>query len=110
MTDIPRGDVNWSARLPDLSPPYYFLLAYIKSLVYKDCSKTLEDIRNNNDGEIDNFPVDMLEKLHWLGLGADEACPLYGHSRMAGEHLVQCNGLDEYPTDDIFSRYWEGRR
>ncbi|GFT79958.1 reverse transcriptase [Trichonephila clavipes] len=48
--------------------------------------------------------------LHWLGLAADEACPLCGHARMHGDHLLHCIGLDEYPTDDVVSRYWEARR
>ncbi|GFY27333.1 reverse transcriptase [Trichonephila clavipes] len=48
--------------------------------------------------------------LHWLGLAADEACPLCGHARMDGDHLLQCTGLDEYTIEDIVSRYWEARR
>ncbi|GFU90622.1 reverse transcriptase [Trichonephila clavipes] len=48
--------------------------------------------------------------LHWLGLAANEACPLCGHARMDGDHLLQCTGVDEYPTDDIVSRYWEAWR
>ncbi|GFU78287.1 reverse transcriptase [Trichonephila clavipes] len=39
--------------------------------------------------------------LHWLGLAADEACPLCGCARRDGDHLLQWTGLDEYPTDDI---------
>ncbi|GFT71801.1 hypothetical protein TNCV_4122981 [Trichonephila clavipes] len=38
-------------------------------------------------------------------LAADEACPLCGHTRMYGDHLLRCTGLDEYPTDNVFSRY-----
>ncbi|GFX38627.1 reverse transcriptase [Trichonephila clavipes] len=48
--------------------------------------------------------------LHWLGLAADKACLLCGHASMDGDHLSQCTELDEYPTDDIVSRYWEARR
>ncbi|GFY04719.1 reverse transcriptase [Trichonephila clavipes] len=48
--------------------------------------------------------------LHWLGLAADEACTICGHARMDGDHLLECTGLDEYPTDDIVSRYWEAWR
>ncbi|GFX20837.1 hypothetical protein TNCV_78921 [Trichonephila clavipes] len=47
---------------------------------------------------------------HWLGLAADEACPLYGHVIMNGDHLLQCTGLDEYPTGDVVSLYWVARR
>ncbi|GFW84267.1 reverse transcriptase [Trichonephila clavipes] len=42
--------------------------------------------------------------LHWLGLAVDETYPLYGHARMDGDHLLQCAGLDKYPTDDVVSR------
>ncbi|GFV15734.1 reverse transcriptase [Trichonephila clavipes] len=48
--------------------------------------------------------------LHWLGLAANEACTLCGHARVDGDHLFQCTGLYEYPTDDIVSRYSEARR
>ncbi|GFT06770.1 reverse transcriptase [Trichonephila clavipes] len=48
--------------------------------------------------------------LHWLGVNANQAYPLCGHARMDGDHLLQCTGLDEYPIDDIVSRYWEARR
>ncbi|GFW66728.1 reverse transcriptase [Trichonephila clavipes] len=47
--------------------------------------------------------------LHWLGVAANEACPLCDHARMDGDYLLQCTGLDEYPTDDIVSQYWEAR-
>ncbi|GFU27553.1 cuticle protein 10.9 [Trichonephila clavipes] len=43
------------------------------------------------------------------GLAADGACPLCGHVRMDGDHLLQCTELDEYSADDIVSRYWEAR-
>ncbi|GFW21401.1 uncharacterized protein TNCV_1532261 [Trichonephila clavipes] len=56
MTISLRGDVNWPACSPDLSPPDYFLWAYLKSLVYKNRSKTLEDCMNPIRAEIDNIP------------------------------------------------------
>ncbi|GFX37671.1 reverse transcriptase [Trichonephila clavipes] len=57
-----------------------------------------------------NHRQDFLEVyLHWIGLAADEACPLCSHVRMDGDHLLQCTRLDEYPTDVIVSRYWEAR-
>ncbi|GFV81688.1 reverse transcriptase [Trichonephila clavipes] len=48
--------------------------------------------------------------FHWFGLAANEACPLCGHARMEGDHLLQCTGPNEHPTDDIVSRCWEARR
>ncbi|GFU31317.1 DUF4817 domain-containing protein [Trichonephila clavipes] len=50
-----RGNINWPACSPDLSPPDYCLWAYLESLVYKDRSKTLEDLRNHIQAEIDNI-------------------------------------------------------
>ncbi|GFS97152.1 uncharacterized protein TNCV_1921001 [Trichonephila clavipes] len=38
--------------------------------------------------------------IHWLGLSADEPCPLCGHGWMDGDHLLQYTGLDEYPLRD----------
>ncbi|GFW46685.1 reverse transcriptase [Trichonephila clavipes] len=48
--------------------------------------------------------------LHWLGVAANEVCPICGHARKDDDHLLQCSGLDEHPADDIVSRYWEARR
>ncbi|GFY16507.1 reverse transcriptase [Trichonephila clavipes] len=45
--------------------------------------------------------------IHPLGLAADEAFSLSGHARMNGDYLLQCTGLDEYPTDNVISWYWE---
>ncbi|GFX99213.1 reverse transcriptase [Trichonephila clavipes] len=47
--------------------------------------------------------------LHWLGVAANQACPLCGRAKMDGNHLLQFTGLYEYPADDIVSRYWEAR-
>ncbi|GFV76267.1 hypothetical protein TNCV_4673561 [Trichonephila clavipes] len=33
--------------------------------------------------------------LQRLRMAANEACPTYGHTRMDGDHLLQCIGLDE---------------
>ncbi|GFU86139.1 reverse transcriptase [Trichonephila clavipes] len=43
---------------------------------------------------------DFLEVyLHWLGLTADEACPLCGHAKKDTVYLLHCTDLDEYPAD-----------
>ncbi|GFW60985.1 reverse transcriptase [Trichonephila clavipes] len=47
---------------------------------------------------------EFLGVYHWLSLAAEEACPLCDHARIDGDHLLQCTGLDEYPTDDVVSR------
>ncbi|GFU34055.1 hypothetical protein TNCV_3198711 [Trichonephila clavipes] len=43
------------------------------------------------------------------GLAADYACPHIGYTRMDDDHPLQCTEHDEYPTEDIVSRYWEAR-
>ncbi|GFX90837.1 reverse transcriptase [Trichonephila clavipes] len=43
--------------------------------------------------------------LHWLCMAARELCPICSHARIDDDHLLQCTGLDEYPTDVIVSRY-----
>ncbi|GFT24734.1 reverse transcriptase [Trichonephila clavipes] len=48
--------------------------------------------------------------FHLFDLAANEACQICVHARMDVDHLFQCTGLDEYPADDIVSRYWEARR
>ncbi|GFV10686.1 reverse transcriptase [Trichonephila clavipes] len=58
------------------------------------------------------LPLDMCTYLyeytfHWLGLAAYESCPLCGHARMDSNHLRQCGGLNEHPSNDVVSRYWE---
>ncbi|GFU98681.1 hypothetical protein TNCV_1765051 [Trichonephila clavipes] len=47
--------------------------------------------------------------LHRLVVAANEACSLSGHARMDGDHLLQCTGIDEKPSDDNVSQYWEVR-
>ncbi|GFX64601.1 reverse transcriptase [Trichonephila clavipes] len=50
---------------------------------------------------------DFLEVyLHWLGVVANVASPIFSPARMDGDHLLQCTGFDKYPTDDIVSQYW----
>ncbi|GFV82182.1 reverse transcriptase [Trichonephila clavipes] len=45
--------------------------------------------------------------FHWLGLATNEACPLGGYARVDDDYLLEFTELDEYPADDIISRYWE---
>ncbi|GFV15842.1 reverse transcriptase [Trichonephila clavipes] len=37
--------------------------------------------------------------LHWPGLATNKAYPLCTHARMDGDHLLQCTGLNEFPTE-----------
>ncbi|GFW69207.1 transposable element Tcb1 transposase [Trichonephila clavipes] len=44
-----------------------------------------------------------------LDMAAEESCPLCGHGRMDSDYLFQCTEADEYPNDDIVSRYREAQ-
>jgi len=57
------GDLNWPARSPDLTPCDYFLWGYLKSRVYNDRPRTLEDLKNRIRAETANILVDMLERV-----------------------------------------------
>ncbi|GFW98887.1 reverse transcriptase [Trichonephila clavipes] len=46
--------------------------------------------------------------LHWLGLAANEACPICGHARMDGDHLLH-NALDSMNTQLTTSSGSSGR-
>ena len=58
-----RGDLNWPARSPDLAPCDFFLWGYLKSQVYNNRPRTLEDLQNNIRTQIVNIPRDMLERV-----------------------------------------------
>ncbi|GFU64703.1 uncharacterized protein TNCV_876261 [Trichonephila clavipes] len=42
------GPVNWPPRSCDLTPLDYFLLGYVKSLVYADKPQTLDHLQDNS--------------------------------------------------------------
>ncbi|GFV73880.1 hypothetical protein TNCV_2625831 [Trichonephila clavipes] len=48
--------------------------------------------------------------FYWHGVDAYEVFPLCSHARMDSSHLLKCTGLNEYPAEDIVSRYWDARR
>lgn len=47
-----NGDIAWPARSPDLTAPDSFLWGYLKSKVYLNKPRTLDDLRNNITQEI----------------------------------------------------------
>ncbi|GFU92361.1 hypothetical protein TNCV_823871 [Trichonephila clavipes] len=47
--------------------------------------------------------------IYWLGLAANKACPLGGHAGMFDDHMLQCTGFNEYPAEDVASRYLDVR-
>lgn len=41
-----RGEIEWPARSPDLTPLDYFLWGYLKSKVYQTKPNNLDELRN----------------------------------------------------------------
>jgi len=54
-----RGDVEWPARSPDLSPCDIFLWGYLKEKVFKHRPRSLEDLKERIQQEIDPIPPDL---------------------------------------------------
>ncbi|GFW52458.1 transposable element Tc3 transposase [Trichonephila clavipes] len=57
------GPVNWPPRSCDLTPLDYFLLGYVKSLVYADKPQTLDHLEDNIRRVIADIRPQMLEKV-----------------------------------------------
>ncbi|GFT34678.1 uncharacterized protein TNCV_1536141 [Trichonephila clavipes] len=57
------GPVNWPPRSCDLTPLVYFLLGYVKSLVYADKPQTLDHLEDNIRRVIADIRPQMLEKV-----------------------------------------------
>ncbi|GFV38192.1 uncharacterized protein TNCV_710151 [Trichonephila clavipes] len=57
------GPVNWPPRSCDLTPLDYFLLGYVKSLVYADKPQTHGHLANNIRRVIADIRPQMLEKV-----------------------------------------------
>jgi len=56
------GDVHWPPRSSDLSICDFFLWGYLKSKVYINKPRTLEDLKNSIRQEIEAVPNEMLER------------------------------------------------
>ncbi|GFW96929.1 uncharacterized protein TNCV_2160641 [Trichonephila clavipes] len=57
------GPVNWPPRSCDLAPLDYFLLGYVKSLVYADKPQTFDHLEDNIRRVIADIRPQMLEKV-----------------------------------------------
>ncbi|GFV01559.1 DUF4817 domain-containing protein [Trichonephila clavipes] len=57
------GPVNWPPSSCDLTPLDYFLLGYVKSLVYADKPQTLDHLEDNIRCVIADIRPQMLEKV-----------------------------------------------
>ncbi|QQP34944.1 Transposable element Tc3 transposase, partial [Caligus rogercresseyi] len=58
-----RGDLEWPARSPDLSPCDFYLWGYLKSRVYVNRPRSLPDLKANIREEIANIPADTLVRV-----------------------------------------------
>ena len=58
-----RGDLEWPARSPDLTPCDFFLWGFLKSRVYVNRPSTLEDLKTNIQEEIANITPAMLARV-----------------------------------------------
>jgi hypothetical protein len=53
----------WSPRSPDITPPDYFLLGYLKQVVYWNHPQTTEDLKQNTEVAISNISQETLKKV-----------------------------------------------
>lgn len=58
-----RGDLEWPARSPDLTPCDFFLWGFLKSRVYVNRPSTLQDLKTNIQEEIANIMLAMLARV-----------------------------------------------
>jgi hypothetical protein len=57
-----RGDVEWPARSPDLSPCDFFLRGYLKEKGFKHRPGSLEDLKEKIQQEIDSIPPELTRR------------------------------------------------
>ena len=58
-----RGDVEWPARSPDLSPCDVFLWGYLKEKFFKHRPRSLEDLKERIQQEIDPIPPELTRRV-----------------------------------------------
>jgi len=80
-----RGDVEWPARSPDLSPCDVFLWGYLKEKVFKHRPQSLEDLKERSQQEIDSIPPELTWRV----------------MKSFREHLQQCVANDGCLMSDL---------
>jgi len=55
--------MEWPARSPDLSPCDVFLWGYLKEKVFKRCPRSLEDLKERIQQEIDSIPPELTRRV-----------------------------------------------
>ena len=58
-----RGDIGWPARSPDLNPCDYFLWGYLKSKVYSNRPRSIEQLKDAIRQEITVIPHEMTRRV-----------------------------------------------
>ncbi|GFY54861.1 putative DD41D transposase [Trichonephila inaurata madagascariensis] len=63
-----NGPVDWPPRLCDLTPLYFFLWGYVKSLVYANKPTTLEELKANIERKIAAVSAEMCGRVmeNWV--------------------------------------------
>lgn len=62
--DFFLSKTKWPPRSPDLNPCDFFLWGYLKARVYNPLPKTLNDLRQNIEREIEKINEKMLKKVY----------------------------------------------
>ena len=75
-------DLEWQARSPDLTPCDFFLWSFLKSRVYVNRARTLQDLKTNFQEEIANIAPAMLAGVMTNGRNRFTQCMENG-----GRHL-----------------------
>ncbi len=58
-----RGPIDWPARSCDLTPPDFFLWAYLKDKVYATKPRSIQDLKDRIRNEMEAIPVDLCQKV-----------------------------------------------
>lgn len=75
-----RGDVQWPPRSPDLNACDYFLWGYLKSRVYQDRPRTIQDLKRNIRTEVAAISPNVLQRvMRSLPLRLQECADNDGH-------------------------------
>lgn len=57
-----RGPIEWPARSPDLTPCDFFLWGYLKNIVYRERSATIEQLRDRITKACAEVPIEMCQE------------------------------------------------
>uniref|UniRef100_A0A0N5C9I2 DUF4817 domain-containing protein n=1 Tax=Strongyloides papillosus TaxID=174720 RepID=A0A0N5C9I2_STREA len=80
-----NSEISWPLRSPDLSAVDFFLWGYLKERVYKDKPKTLEELKNNIQNEINEINETKQDTLKKVMKNVIERAQLCEQSK--GSHL-----------------------